>query len=242
MFDNLVVSNPKDKKFGKAIPSTVMSSIIHGVLIYAAVTATISAGEDAEEVARDTTMIILTEEAEPEPEPEPEVEAPPIQQVLNLEPPPKGFQTLDAPIDIPTEIPPVDFTERFDPRDFSGVGVEGGVFSGIEGGTGPVDFTQTFLETAVDERPERLSGPMPRYPEMLRQAGIEGIVLLEFVIDTTGHVEEESIKVLQSTNRAFDGPARDVIRRSLYRPGRVRGQAVRVLVSQQIGFTIQRDD
>jgi protein TonB len=243
VFDNLVVSNPKDRRVRGGITSTMMSGIVHSILIYGAVTATMSAGEEAEEVAGDTTMFWLTEEEpEPEPEPEPEEEAPPVQQVLTLEPPPKGFQTLDAPIDIPTEIPPVDFTERFDPRDFSGVGVEGGIFSGVEGGTGPVDFTQTFLETAVDERPERLSGPAARYPEMLRQAGIEGQVMLEFVIDTSGRVEEESIKVLQSTNRAFDGPARDVIRRSLYRPGRVRGQAVRVLVSQQIGFTIQRDD
>jgi protein TonB len=120
--------------------------------------------------------------------------------------------------------------------------VEGGIFSGVEGGTGPVDVTQTFREAAVDERPERLSGPLPRYPEMLRQAGIEGVVMLEFVIDTTGHVEAGSVKILQSTNRAFEGPAKVVIERSLYRPGRVRGQAVRVLVSQQIGFTIQRDD
>ncbi len=77
---------------------------------------------------------------------------------------------------------------------------------------------------------------MPCWP------GIEGFVLLEFIIDTTGRVEDGSVNVLQSTNRAFEGPARDVIRRSLYRPGRVRGSAVRVLVSQQIGFTIQRDD
>lgn len=244
MFDNLVVSNPQDKRFSRGVPSTVMSAVLHGLLIWGAVNVTMAAQTNEEDAASDTTMIFLTQEdePEPEPEPEPEQEAPPVQQVLTLEPPPKGFQTLDAPIDIPTEIPPVDFTERFDPRDFSGVGVEGGVFSGVEGGTGPVDFTQTFLETAVDERPERLSGPLPRYPEMLRQAGIEGSVMLEFVIDTTGRVEESSIKVLQSTNRAFEGPAKDVIRRSLYRPGRVRGQAVRVLVSQQIGFTIQRDD
>jgi protein TonB len=158
-----------------------------------------------------------------------------------LDPPPRGFQTVDAPIDIPSEIPPIDLSERFDPRDFSGVGQEGGVFSGVEGGTGPVDLTQTFMEAAVDEPPERLSGPSPRYPEMLRQAGIEGSVVLEFVIDTTGRVEESSIKINQSTNRAFEGPARDVIRRSLYRPGRVRGQAVRVLVQQSISFSIQRD-
>jgi TonB family protein len=101
-----------------------------------------------------------------------------------------------------------------------------------------VDLSQTFTEAAVDTLPERLSGPLPRYPEMLRQAGIEGSVRLEFVIDTTGSVEEESIKVLQASNRAFEGPAKDVIARSLYRPGKVGDDPVRTLVSQQIGFTI----
>ncbi len=239
MFDQLIVSNPHGNSFKDGLPSTFMSGLIHGLMIWGAVNATMSSAQEEDEVVGDTTMIFLTEEPEPEPEPD---EPPPQQQVLTLDPPPKGFQTLDAPIDIPTEIPPIDLTERFDPRDFSGVGVEGGVFSGVEGGTGPVDFSQTFNEAAVDERPERISGPMPRYPEMLRQAGIEGVVLLEFVIDTAGRVEQETIKILQSTNRAFEGPARDVVRRSVFRPGRVRGQAVRVLVQQQIGFSIQTGD
>ncbi len=236
MFDNLIASTPRHGGARKALPSAVTSISIHGALIWVAVVATIKTAEVIEEAQADTTMIFLTQEAKTEDQPAP------IQEILSIDPPPKGFQILIPPMIIPTDIPPVDLSERFDPRDFSGIGVEGGVYSGVVGGTGPVDFTQTFLETAVDERPERLSGPYPRYPEMLRQAGIEGIVLLEFVIDTTGHVEQGTLKVLQSTNRAFEGPARDVIRRSLYRPGKVRGQAVRVLVSQQIGFTIQRDD
>jgi hypothetical protein len=33
----------------------------------------------------------------------------------------------------------MDFGEQFDPRDFSGVGVEGGVFDGVKGAAGPVD-------------------------------------------------------------------------------------------------------
>jgi protein TonB len=238
VFDNLIVSNPKDKKLTRGVPGSILSLVVHGVVIYAAVVATMRADDIIEEVFTDTTMVFLTEEQEPEPEPEPEQQE---QQLVSLDPPPRGFQTVDAPIDIPSEIPPIDLSERFDPRDFSGVGQEGGVFSGVEGGTGPVDLTQTFMEAAVDEPPERLSGPSPRYPEMLRQAGIEGSVVLEFVIDTTGRVEESSIKINQSTNRAFEGPARDVIRRSLYRPGRVRGQAVRVLVQQSISFSIQRD-
>lgn len=236
MFDHLIASTPQHGGARKSLPSAFTSLSIHGALIWLAVAATIKTAEVIEEAQADTTMIFLTQEAKTEAEP------PPVQEILSIDPPPKGFQMLVAPIDIPTEIPPVDLSERFDPRDFSGIGVEGGVFSGVVGGTGPVDFTQTFLEAAVDERPERLSGPYPRYPEMLRQAGIEGFVLLEFVIDTSGQVEEGSLKVLQSTNRAFEGPAKIVITRSLYRPGRVRGQAVRVLVSQRIGFTIQRND
>ncbi len=104
-----------------------------------------------------------------------------------------------------------------------------------------VNPNSVVLEALLDEPAERLSGPLPQYPDKLRQAGIEGTVLLEFVIDTMGRVEEESIKILRSTNTAFEAPAREVIRQSLYSPGRVRGQAVRVLVSQQIGFTIQRE-
>ncbi len=236
MFDHLIASTPQHGGAKKSLPSAVTSLSIHGALIWVAVVATIKTAEVIEEAKADTTMVFLTQEAEQQAEP------PPMEEILSIDPPPKGFQVLLAPIDIPTEIPPVDLSERFDPRDFSGIGVEGGVFSGVVGGTGPVDFTQTFLEAAVDERPERLSGPYPRYPEMLRQAGIEGFVLLEFVIDTSGHVEDGSLKVLQSTNRAFEGPAKIVITRSLYRPGRVRGQPVRVLVSQRIGFTIQRND
>ena len=99
-------------------------------------------------------------------------------------------------------------------------------------------MSEVYLEGAVDVRPERLSGPFPRYPEMLRQAGIEGRVLLEFVIKQDGTVDSSSLSVLESTNRAFEGPARAVIEGSLYAPGEVDGGPVRVLVSQQIGFSL----
>ena len=234
MFDNLIVSNPKKAGHGTSLSSAMSSMTLHSILIWAAVVATISAQEATDEFGEDTTMVFLQEEEQIE-----EEEQPPE---LEIEPPPQGFLTLSAPINIPTEIPPIDLTQTFDPRNFSGIGVEGGVFSGVIGGQGAVDQTQTYLEAVVDERPERISGPVPRYPEMLRQAGVEGVVLLEFVIDTTGHVQDGSVKILQSTNRAFEGPARNVIVRSLYRPGRVRGVPVPVLVQQQIGFTIQRED
>ena len=58
----------------------------------------------------------------------------------------------------------------------------------------------------------------------------------QVVIDTSGHPEPPSFKVLSSTNQAFNEPAREMIMKSVYRPGRVRGQAVRVQVQQAVGF------
>jgi TonB family protein len=233
VFDKLVESNPDRRGRGKANAMTTMWSIVlHAALIYAAVMATMRATEAVLETVSDTMMMFIEE---PEEQPE-EEEPPPV--ITSLNPPPKGFQTLAAPIDIPTEIPPINLNERFDPRDYTGVGVEGGVFSGVEGGTGPVDLTQVFAEAVVDEVPEQISCPRPPYPRMMQQAQIEGSVLLEFIVDQSGHAEAASIRPLNSTNRAFETPAREMIEKCLFRPGRVRGQAVKVLVRMPINFVL----
>ena len=98
--------------------------------------------------------------------------------------------------------------------------------------------SQVVAESDVDVRPTRLSGPPARYPEMLRQAGVEGVVLLDFIIDATGRVDSSSLTVVRSTNRAFEGPSMEVIRRSMYTPGENDGIPVAVRVQQQIGFSI----
>jgi TonB family protein len=181
-------------------------------------------------------LIFINQQNEPEPEPEPEP------QLATLTPPPKGFQTVIAITNIPTEIPPVNLNERFDPRDYTGVGAEGGIASGIVGGTGdvPTDLGAIFVEALVDEPPIRLSSPPLNYPPLLRDAGIEGSVVYEVVIGIDGHPEPESLRLISSSNKAFERPAREVILGSVFRPGRMRGQPVRVLVRQPIGFQIIR--
>ena len=144
---------------------------------------------------------------------------------------------IDPPSIVPTGIPPVDVTVDFDPLDYTGVGGPGGAFDGVRD-PGETDLLVIFTALAVDERPRRISGPMPRYPEVLRQAGVEGNVVLEFVVDTLGRVEESTIRVIRATNQAFVASAIVVIKKSVFRPARVRGRAVRVLVQQSVGFTI----
>ena len=95
-----------------------------------------------------------------------------------------------------------------------------------------------MIESILDEPPEVLSTPPVRYPPLLRDAGIEGSVVLEFVVDTTGRVEPATIRIISSTQALFEAPAREAVMNSLYRAGRWRGSPVRALVLERVAFTI----
>ena len=108
---------------------------MHAAVIFAAVKVTTGAAEGIKKIVADTTMVFL----KPPPPPPPPPDQPPPDVIVSQNPPPKGFQTVVAPTDIPKDIPPIDLDEKpFDPKDFTGKGVEGGIAAGIVGGTGPV--------------------------------------------------------------------------------------------------------
>jgi hypothetical protein len=195
---------------------------------------TAGAAERLNEAPTDTTLVFLQP-----PKETPPPEKPPEDVVVSANPPPKGFQTVIAPTDIPKEIPPVNLNERaLDPRDFTGKGVEGGIASGIVGGTGPVEIGQTFLEAQVDDPPQLISAGPQLFPPAMRAAGIPGKVTMQFVVDVTGHVEPGSLKVISASHQAFVEPTKQMLLKSLFKPGKVRGEAVRVLVQQTINFAL----
>jgi protein TonB len=145
-----------------------------------------------------------------------------------------------APIDIPNLIPPIDLNQRpLDPRDFTGRGVEGGVADGVVGGTGPVAMDAIY-QASTDlpgfEPAIVVSQPMPRYPAALESVGIEGLVVVEFVVDTTGRVEPASIRVMESTYPGFESAAQRAIAGSLFRPAHIRSVPVRQLTRQSVRF------
>ncbi len=233
MFENLIES--KQKRF-TSLKQSVTSAILHVILIFAAVKATTGAAEQLREILQDTTMVFLKPPEPPPPPPPPEI---PENVVVTANPPPQGFQTVIPPTDIPKEIPPVNLNEKFNAADFSGKGVEGGIAAGIVGGTGPVDTqAETYLAAEVDDPVAQINIPRPRYPPVMQQAGIAGYVEAQYVVDTTGHAEPRSWKVLRSSNKAFEEPAREAILKGVFKPARIRGQAVRQLVQQRISFNI----
>ena len=235
MFENLIESNRKVNAKSLMANST-MSVIVHAILITLAVYATLNAGNAVRERVQAVAVTVQTKQEEKKEEP------PPPEQVAQVNPPPKGFQTLSIPTNIPVDIPPPQQNQHFDAADFSGVGVEGGVASGVVGGTGPVVSDQPYMEAVVEERPEQIAGTCisPRYPEILRQAGIEGRVTVEFIIDTLGRAERSSLRVVSSAHQLFEQPAREAVFSCRFRPGRIQGRAVRVRVQQPINFLINR--
>src|SRR5436853_3179814 len=84
------------------------------------------------------------------------------------------------------------------------------------------DPSRIFDVWEVDEQPEPISKSAPHYPDGLRQAGIEGIAVLECVIDTSGRAEPASLRVLLATERRFAKSARKAVLQSTYKPARVR--------------------
>ena len=223
MFDTLIESKHQAKR-GQLFGTGMLSLFIHTVLIAALVYATLQAGQADTAVKVDTAMVYIQQEQQKQPD-----QPPPPQLDIQL----KGFQTVVAPTDIPTNIPPVNLNEKFDPKDFSGVGVEGGSATGIVPTGGEV-----LSVDVVQEKPEMLSHPPLVYPELLRQAGIEGTVVVQAIVDTSGRIEQNSIRIMESPNPGFDQPAKNLVLKSLYRPARVYGHAVRVLIQQPINFTI----
>jgi periplasmic protein TonB len=202
-----------------------VSVAIHTVIVAAIAYATMNAAGSDFRVRADTTVVLLAPDERPKaPQPDP------IQLVDAM----KGFQTVVVPAEIPIAIPPVDLRERFDPKDYSGAGVEGGHAGGIVP-TG----NEVYAEALVDEKPSLLSAPPPAYPPLLKQAGIGGRVLLRAIVDTTGRIEPASVRILQSPNPGFDQPTRDWLMKALFRPARMHGQAVRTFISLPVDYSIK---
>jgi TonB family protein len=220
VFETLIESKKKtDKKF---FGLGFVSLTIHAAFIAAAIIATVKAGQSDTKVRVDTTMVLLQEQQQ----------KPPEQQPVQLDIPLKGFQTVVAPTVIPTDIPPIDLNQKFNAADYSGSGVEGGLASGA------VPTGDVYLESLVEEKPSVLSATPASYPELLKQAGIQGRVLLQAIIDTGGRAEPNSVKILQSPNPGFDQGSRNYVLHALFRPARVHGRAVRVLIQIPIDYHI----
>jgi protein TonB len=176
-----------------------------------------------------------------EPQP-PEEKPPPPPDVVAAPPPPKGFQVLAAPVNIPDVIPEIDLSKKLtNEDDFSGKGVAGGVASGVVGGTAPVNQDQAYFDFQVEKPVAPIPGSgTPSYPDILRSSSVEGQVLAQFTVDTTGRVEIASFTVINSTHDLFTAAVRNALPRMRFLPAEIGGRKVKQRVQQPFQFNLNR--
>jgi len=89
-----------------------------------------------------------------------------------------------------------------------------------------------------DQAPTPKKTLRPKYPDICRQAGIEGTVVISFWVDETGAVDQSSIEILQSIP-CLDAVCVDAIKKSKWRPARQGRQKVGVPLSMPFNFHLE---
>ena len=80
----------------------------------------------------------------------------------------------------------------------------------------------------------------PRYPETLRQNGIPGQVLVQFVVDTLGRVDMNSVKILKSTHDLFTAAVRSALPQFRFKPAEVNGKRSAAMAQMPFDFQLNR--
>jgi len=124
-----------------------------------------------------------------------------------------------------------------------GGGVEGGVIGGVLGGVvggvlgGVVGEIEAPVRAIGEIRAPKLVKQVdPLYPEIARQARVEGIVILEAQTDIYGRVQ--NIKVLRSIP-LLDQAAIDAVRQWVYEPMVINGRPRGVIFTVTVRFTLK---
>jgi periplasmic protein TonB len=135
-------------------------------------------------------------------------------------------------------------------------GIEGGIvggqvggdrngrLGGVVGGSGSGSGTDTTAEAGPGEVPIRVGGNVkapqlvvridPLYTEAARIARIQGMVIIEAVIDRKGNVTEA--RILKSLPLGLDQSALQAIRQWRFKPGTLNGNPVPVLYNLTVQF------
>ena len=242
---------------------TIFSIVLHVTILFLAIFATARAGVRKVEKPRESKVnfVAVKKEEPPPPKKEPPKEAPkpkaPAPKVnlprlpKEVAPaPPKGFKVVAPPINIPTNLPTIDLSKAVtNENDFSGKGVKGGSDKGVKGGTGTegdlgklggVANHGPYMEFQVEKPVEKIGGEAPEYPTMLKESGVEGHVLAQFVVNESGRYEGGTLKILNSSNPAFTAAVKDALPRMRFSAAQIGGKKVQQLVQMPFQFHLQK--
>lgn len=104
------------------------------------------------------------------------------------------------------------------------------------GPSGPPPGPEIFNPKTLDQQPIATFQAKPIYPFELRQTGVTGEVVVGFIVDATGAVQNAC--AVSSTNSAFESSAVRTVAHWKFKPGRKGGRAVNTRMQVPIIFSI----
>jgi TonB family protein len=231
MFSQLPESQPARHRRQLAIAA---SSLVHAALLWQAARLTATAHTAPVPSPEEIRIYV------PAPNPERILHA--VTQTRSGPSSPKFSLPVIDPIHVPTPVPlPIPGAPDHWPDRHSGFEPAGPPGSSIAGDGSPGTTSQPFMAGEVDRAAAPKPGaPTPVYPPDLQAAGIEGIVSVEFVVDSAGFADDRHIQIVSSDYPAFSVAARAVIARTRYFPAEAHGRRVAQLVEQSFVFRITR--
>jgi protein TonB len=191
-------------------------------------------------------MMMAFVAAPPPPPPPPPPPAPAQPKPAETKPSPTRpvlvTQEQAAPLEPPSEIQ----TEPVGVEEGVPGGVEGGVPGGVVGGVvgGLPEAPPPPPPPSVRRDPVRVGGQIqeprllrrvePIYPPLAVSAHIEGVVILEAIVDREGQVEQ--VRVLRSPNPMLDKASIDAVKQWRYAPVLLNGKPERFILTVVLSF------
>ena len=229
MLETLLESKPRGSR---STAGTIASVTTHTALIAAAVFATAQARVQPR-VSVETIRAVYFPPSAPQLHTPRSSPAAPTRPVDG-----HGMIFIGTHIDI--ALPPIDITTAVSrPGDFGSASTGALRPDGVE--TQTVPYGSPLRADQVDRQAGLIPGVRPpTYPEALRSAGVEGKVIVEFVVDERGQPVQGSIRVVQSDNDLFADAVRVALGRLRFTPAEVGGKKVSQLVQMPFVFTLNR--
>jgi periplasmic protein TonB len=144
-----------------------------------------------------------------------------------------------APVEVPEEITPEESIDMGVEGGAGGVegGVPGGVVGGIVGGLpdAPPPPVQAVRVGGQIKEPKKLKNVSPVYPDIAKQARVQGVVILECTISPQGKVTD--VKVLRGIP-LLDSAATDAVKQWVYTPTLLNGVPVPVIMTVTVNFKL----
>lgn len=97
-------------------------------------------------------------------------------------------------------------------------------------------MTEFMVDSAVVRYED---GASPAYPESMLKRRIEGSVIVQYVVDTLGHADTLTFRVISSTHADFARAVKSTLPRMRFRPAIMANRLVPQLVQQPFAFRIQ---